>query len=860
MPQLDRRRPLPSRLRFALQPPLMGGCLTLVLSAPSLAAPPTAQFQAGFMHQPPGQAAEAGALALQTLAADSPLAAGRYRVALLVNLTPVETREIDFHQATQGAGLQACLTSDLLRTLNLREQALERPLPDDDRCVDLPALIPQARVDFDPSHLRLSLSIPQIALRQDRAGNVPQERWESGINAAFINYQASAQHSIRRDGRNSSSQDLYLSSGLNLGPWRLRSNQALRENEEGLRRWTRTDTYAQRDLPGLYANLTLGETFTSGEVFRTFAFSGARLASDQGMLSNAMQQYAPVIRGVAQSRAKVEVLRSGFAIYSTYVAPGPYEIDDLSVGSGNGELEVVVTESDGQVSRFVQPYSSLGSLLREGVWRYTATAGNYNGAKHLDTPRFWQGTLARGGAWNTTLYGGVLTSDHYRATALGVARDFGELGALSLDATQANTDLGSTLGNVQGQSYSLRYGKSFQTRTNLRFAGYRYSTEGYRDFDESVQQRYADARFAGSRRSRVEASVYQNLGRSSSLSLTLSQEDYWRSNYQRRQYQLQYNTRVDKLAINLFASQSLASSNNDSRLFGVSLSLPLDFGRRRPHTASFSLQHTDGKHTERASLQGGLLDDRLSYHASLTNDQNHRQNGAVALAYQGSQASVGMGYSEGRDYRNLSLNASGAVLMHAGGIALGSYLGETPALVHVPNVANVGVQNASTARTDEQGYLLVPHLNPYRINSLVLDTDLLSPEVVIDNASQQVVPRRGAVIKARFDARKVVRMVLTLQQPDGRPLPFGAQVSDTHGQPLGVVGQAGQTLLATTEPGLQRLQVRWGDRDIQDCQVTLDARTMPNSDGYHMQTIDCLPLSADEAETASATALQERSS
>ncbi|HDS1747923.1 fimbria/pilus outer membrane usher protein [Pseudomonas sp. M2] len=859
MLQFDRRRPLPSRLRFALQPPLMGGCLTLVLSAPSLAADLPAQFQAGFMRQPPGQAAEAGALALQTLAAQTPLTAGRYRVALLVNLTPVEEREIEFHEATQGTGLQACLTSELLRTLNLREQALETPLPDDDRCVDLPALIPQASVDFDPSQLRLSLSIPQIALRQDRSGNVPQERWDTGINAAFVNYQASAQHSTRRDGRNSSSQDLYLSSGLNLGPWRLRSQQALRENEEGLRRWTRTDTYAQRDLPGLYANLTLGETFTSGEVFRTFAFSGARLASDQGMLSDTMRQYAPVIRGVAQSRAKVEVLRSGFAIYSTYVAPGPYEIDDLSVGSGNGELEVVVTESDGQVSRFIQPYSSLGSLLREGVWHYTATAGNYNGAKHLDNPRFWQGTLARGGAWNTTLYGGVLASDHYRATALGMARDFGELGALSLDATQANTDLGSTLGRVQGQSYSLRYGKSFQTRTSLRFAGYRYSTEGYRDFDESVQQRYADARFAGSRRSRVEASMYQNLGRSSSLSLTLSQEDYWRSDYQRRQYQLQYNTRVDKLAINLFASQSLSARNTNSRLFGVSLSLPLDFGRR-PHTASFSLQHSDGKHSERASLQGGLLDDRLSYHASLASDQNNRQSGAVALAYQGSQGSFGVGYSEANDQRSLSLNASGALLVHADGIALGSYLGENPALVHVPNVANVGVQNASSARTDEQGYLLVSHLNPYRINSLVLDTDQLSPEVVIDNASQQVVPRRGAVIKARFDARKVVRMVLTLQQPDGRPLPFGAQVSDTHGQALGVVGQAGQTLLATTEPGQQQLQVHWGDIEIQKCHVTLDARAMPVSDGYRMQTIDCLPHSADDTDPASANAPQGHTS
>lgn len=858
MPRLDRRRPLPSRLCFAPLSPLLGGFLTLVPIAPVLADTPATAFQAGFMRQPPGQAADAGALALQALAAHTPLAAGRYRVALLVNLTPFEEREIEFHDAADGKGLQACLTGDLLRNLNLREQALEAPLPNDDRCIDLTALIPQARVDFDPSQLRLALSIPQIALRQDRSGNVPEERWDTGINAAFINYQASTQHSRHRDGRNESSQDLYLSSGINLGAWRLRSQQALRENEDGERRWSRTNTYAQRDLPGLRANLTLGEAFTGGDVFRSFAFSGARLASDQDMLSNTLQQYAPVIRGVAQTRAKIDVLRNGFPIYSSYVAPGPYAIDDLSVGSGHGELEVVVTESDGQVSRYLQPYSSLGSLLRDGVWRYAATAGHYNGAEHLDKPGFWQSTLARGGTWNTTLYGGLLASDYYRANALGVARDFGNFGALSLDVTHASTDLGGTLGQVQGQSFAMRYGKSFQTRTNLRFAGYRYSTEGYRDFDEAVQQRNAASRFAGSRRSRLEASAYQNIGQRSSLSLTLSQEDYWRSNYQRRQYQLQYSTRLGELGVNLFASQSLSTRNTDNRLFGLSLSLPLDFGR--PHTASFDLQRANGQYSERASLQGGLLDDRLSYHAALANDQNNRTNGGLSLAYQGSQGSYGVGYSEASDYRSLSLNASGSVLAHADGIAFGSYLGETTALVHVPDVADVGVQNASSARTDAQGYLLIPHLRPYRANSLVLDTDQLSPEVVIDNGSQQVVPRRGAVVKASFDARRVVRMVLTLLQPDGRPLPFGAEVNDARGQTLGVVGQAGQTLLASSEQGLQRLQVRWTDNDIQHCQVTLNAQTMPLTNGYRMQTLDCLPLSAADDDPALATDSQEHTS
>lgn len=92
--------------------------------------------------------------------------------------------------------------------------------------------------------------------------------------------------------------------------------------------------------------------------------------------------------------------------------------------------------------RFIQPYSTLSNLLREGVWRYNIAAGRYDGADDLDDPALWQATLARGGAWSTTLYGGLLGSEYYNAATLGAARDFADLGAVSLDVTQARTDLG----------------------------------------------------------------------------------------------------------------------------------------------------------------------------------------------------------------------------------------------------------------------------------------------------------------------------------------------------------------------------------------------------------------------------------
>uniref|UniRef100_UPI0013E0651F fimbria/pilus outer membrane usher protein n=1 Tax=Pseudomonas viridiflava TaxID=33069 RepID=UPI0013E0651F len=95
--------------------------------------------------------------------------------------------------------------------------------------------------------------------------------------------------------------DLYLNSGINLGAWRLRSNQSVRHDEEGRREWTRAYAYAQRDPPGAHANLTIGETSTDSDVFRSEPIKGALIKTDQEMLPDTAQGYAPVIRGVAQS-------------------------------------------------------------------------------------------------------------------------------------------------------------------------------------------------------------------------------------------------------------------------------------------------------------------------------------------------------------------------------------------------------------------------------------------------------------------------------------------------------------------------------------------------------------------------------
>ncbi|WP_409977254.1 fimbria/pilus outer membrane usher protein [Pseudomonas sp. HD6422] len=615
MPLLPERWPSPSRLPIVLLLAMASGSLLPLASRPAFGT----SFDAAFMRQSADQKALAGSVALQTLTEDQPLLPGRYSVEVSINQAYLGQRSITVDHDAQGRGLQACIEANLLREVGVREQALPVALEGDNDCLDLSALIEEAQARLDARNLSLELSIPQASLRRDVMDNIDPSRWDQGIDSAFVNYQISSQARSPQGNGRQTSLDLQFHSGLNFGPWRLRSSQALREGEKSHRQWSQSNTYVQRDLPGKFGNLTFGETFSDGSIFRSLPFKGVQLASDMSMLPDVLQNYAPVIRGVAQTRAKLEVLQNGYPLYSTYVAPGPYVIDDLGVSAGSGELEIVLTEADGQVRRFLQPYSTLGNLLRDGVWRYSATLGRYDGIEQIASPLLWQATLARGGAWDTTLYGGVQGSEHYRAASLGAARDLGSWGALSLDVTQADSDLGRQLGEVRGHSYAARFGKAFQTGTNLRFAGYRYSTQGYRDFDEAVRERNAYTGYLGNRRSRLETSLYQRIGQHSSLSLTLSQDDYWHNDLRRQQYQLQFNTYFGNVSYNLFASQALTTNSKHDRLFGLSISLPLDIVRSA--NASFDMQSDGIRHSQRASLTGSALDNRLSYVTSASRDE-----------------------------------------------------------------------------------------------------------------------------------------------------------------------------------------------------------------------------------------------
>ncbi|WP_276530982.1 FimD/PapC C-terminal domain-containing protein, partial [Enterobacter hormaechei] len=84
--------------------------------------------------------------------------------------------------------------------------------------------------------------------------------------------------------------------------------------------------------------------------------------------------------------------------------------------------------------------------------------------------------------------------------------------------------------------------------------------------------------------------------------------------------------------------------------------------------------------------------------------------------------------------------------------------------------------------------------------------------------SQSIAPFAGAISYLRFDTRKGNALLIQVRNPDGRTMPFGAQVKDEQGQPVGLFSLGGR-LYVRCEKNQGRLVVVWGAGADQRCTV-----------------------------------------
>lgn len=776
---------------------------------------------------------------------------GTYRLDVYANRSLIARQDITFERSSDGE-VRPCLTYEMLKNFgidmdSLKESGKLDPEMSQSACIDLKSVIPEANIEYEQNLLRLHINVPQASMTRSSRGYINPELWDEGVSAAFSNYSLNTGRR-NTDSGTTDSLSLNMRNGINVGPWRLRNESTYTDNSNRSGEFSSNRNYAQRDITSLKSQLTLGETYSDADIFDSVRFRGVSLGSDQAMLPESERGYAPVVRGVANSNASVEVKQNGYVIYSTYVSAGPFEITDIYPSGSNGDLEISITEADGQVRTFTQTFASLPVMTRKGNFRYSLDVGQYDSFRdENEQPLFGTGNLVYGLTDDVTVFGGLMASDGYSAVNGGAGFNT-RLGALSVDATQSQSD--SKQGDNKGQSIRFLYSKTVpDTNTTFTLAGYRYSTEGYRTLDEHVDSNSLDIgdRPTGRARSKFNLTVNQRLGlRAGTVYLSASDQDYWNLSGRTRTLQAGYSGAWDKLNYSLNVTHSRYADNYSHR-YGqnsgkdrdtqVTLSVSFPLGdEARSSRVSFNATHDKTGTGTRGNVSGYVAGrDDVNYLVGAGRTASGESSGEASITAKTPYATVGAGYSQGSSYDNVTLSARGSVVAHGGGINFGQPIGETFALAEVEDTPGVQVGNYAGVRTGGNGYAIIPNAQPYRTNWVNLNTRDLGADIELETTSQQIIPRRGSITKAKFKAKSGIRLEAVFNSLSGSKVPFGAVVENEEGQQLAIVDPR-QTALVLLEKPEGELKVKWGK---QSCMAAYSLTDLKSGENYQTQTLSC---------------------
>lgn len=776
---------------------------------------------------------------------------GDYMMSVHINKQELLEQPVTFYvPENDPKGSEACITPEMVEQFGLKPDMKSKlTWWHQGQCLVVDSL-EGTTATGDLGAAKLYLSIPQAYLEYASDDWDPPSRWDNGIAGLLLDYNVNTQ--TQRQQQNGT-QSYNLSGngtvGANLGAWRLRADWQTRwdhlsgSGQPSENSWDWSRYYAYRAIPQLGARLTMGENYLASDIFDSFRFAGASLATDDNMLPPNLRGYAPEVSGIAKTNARVIISQQGRVLQETQVAAGPFRIQDIN-DAVSGQLDIRVEEQDGSVQEFKMDTANVPYLTRPGSVRYKLATGRPSDWQHhTNGPAFATGEFSWGVSNGWSLYGGGVSGGDYNALALGIGRDLMVLGALSFDATQSRAELPSEDKTLSGGSYRLSYSKRFDDYdSQVTFAGYRFSQQNYMSMSE-----YLDARTYGTRSQNSKEMYtitfnqqFRDLGLSAYLNY--NHQTYWD-----RPANDRYNMTLSRyFDIGRFKNLSLSATAyrnkyNNSNDDGMYLSVSMPWGNHGSVSYSGSWDRNDNSH--RASYY-----DRINDHDNYQVSSGVSRSGAMASGYyshQGdiAQMSANANYQEG-SYSSVGASFQGGATATLEGAALhrSGGFGGTRMVVDTDGVSGIPIRGyGETMETNRFGVAVVSDVGSYYRSRVSIDLNKMPDNAEATHSVAQATLTEGAIGYRKFEVISGEKAMAVIRLADGSAPPFGANVLNKKKQDVGIVNDGGSVYLSGINPG-ESMTVNWGG--IAQCELVLPA-TLSNSIETDL-LLPCHPLSEQQ--------------
>lgn len=655
---------------------------------------------------------------------------------------------------------------------------------------------PGVIVDLDVATQTLKISLPQAAL-----SNIPADQpWEYGNPALRGNYMVNTNVS---QGGNTSFGSAALKA--NVGSWILNSS-ATASNE----RSQIVMLNATRALQSFKSDFTVGKTFVGDDLLGGGSIIGASLKSNNSMRSGDLG-YAPVFRGIANSPSRVTLTQSGITVYSEPVPPGPFIISNVPLLS-SGDVEMIVTEQNGSVTRQNFPLTVMKGMINPGQIEYSLSSGRADTSGNSATSEGYVMSASAGYGFNfLTLRSGALLHKKYQGISAAATTSFGVAGGVSLSGALSKAESGDG-SRFDGSKMQAVWNKTFEGTSTGLFVSASHRTERFMEYssfsssDKSACRRdnASSCRPASENRGvRNELTIgfNQPVGQFFNTGLNGWRRDYWNSDVTENGLTMNVSTQISSVNLNLGGTLTQSGAGNTSWSTSLSLSVPFSVFDRRMSTYTTITTGEQGGATITSGVSGSV-NERLTYAlgAGRNNDGSMQTN--LSGSWTGDKASMNMSMSQSRSGSTGSASLSGSILAipAARSIIFSRNVSDTIAIANIRNTPGVRFSSGMDT-TDSQGNVVIP-LSDYRRNTVTVDASTLPQNIELGETSRVVVPSGNAVVYMPFETINIRRYLLQVRKSAGGFMDSGMWATGKNNIPLGFVAQNGVLMINTTEhPG-----------------------------------------------------------
>ncbi len=750
-------------------------------------------------------------------------ASGKAELLLAVRINGTAEPESE-HIMTLANGRLAA-TAEALQHWRLRAPAV-KPIPFEGQNYYPLDAIPGLRYQLDQATQELQITISPAAFQaSDLSGETALQRTPSVSPGGFFNYDLLTQHtSTTQTGSQTSiptssqnSNGLFEAGVFNQQG--VGTTTFLWQNPGAPQHLVRLDTAWTRDDPASMSRFQLGDNITStGTWGRAVRFGGLQWRSNFATQPGFVTFPQPAVAGIAALPSTVDVYVNNARRVSQGVPVGPFQINNVPVINGAGDVQLVVTDLLGRQQVITEHYYASRLLLREGLSDYSYEAGvdreDYGlYSNHYGKP-FGTATHRRG------------VSDRFTA----------ELRAEVL-SNQQTAGLGGfylwpAIGTAQA---ALAASRSPDGRGGLAMAGIEHVGP---DVSWSAQVQHGSARFTelgwvtvppmpgmpgGIRPRRIQSLFvgFPIAGLGGSLSLSSVNQQYWGGQAGTQLWSINYGRNLPwNFFFAAYGTRSTTAGAGPSYIVGFTISTYL--GDR----TSASLQGNRQKAGNDGILQVQKnLPEGPGFGYRLMGDQGLNRRQEAEGAWQTDFGTYTAGASHQANISSERLGASGGVAFLGGAGFLSRHLDDSFAVVDAGGYPDVRVyyENRLAGTTDSQGKALIPHLLAYQQNRISVEESDLPIEAQVDTRELLITPALRSGAYAEFPIRAVHGGTLTLVLEDGSYFPAGGKVVILDQNEEYPVGQRGEVFLPTLRK-TNRLFAVWQN---QGCEITLNLP--PNS-------------------------------